>query len=277
MRRVGAAAREMLLQAAADTWQVKKEDCRAENGAVIHTSGKKFTYGQLSRKAATMPVPTEISLKDPSAFKIIGKPTHRLDTREKIDGKAIFGIDARVQGVLIGLVARSPVFGGKVKSFDGEKAKAIPGVKEVVRIESGVAVVADHFWAAKKARDVLDIVWDEGTLANLSTASMRKEYGDLAQNRGAIARKEGDLEKAFATPGKELAAEYEVPYLAHATMEPLNCLVDLRANQCEIWTGTQMQTGDRNAAARILGMKPVEVKIHTTFLGGGFGRRAPMC
>ncbi len=274
MRKVGAAAREMLIAAAADTWNVKKESCRAEHGVVYHTSGKSLTYGQLSRKAATMPVPKEVSLKDPSAFKIIGKPTRRVDTPEKVDGKALFGIDAQVPGMLVALVAHAPVFGGKVKSSNSEKAKAIPGVKGVLQFESGVAVVADSFWSAKRARDVLDVVWDEGPLATLSTVGMRKEYAGLVKTPGAIARKEGDPEKAFTAATKELSAEYEVPYLAHATMEPLNCLVDLRADSCEIWTGTQFQTGDRDAAARVAELKPEQVKIHTTFLGGGFGRRA---
>jgi isoquinoline 1-oxidoreductase beta subunit len=274
MRRVGAAAREMLIAAAADTWNVKKESCRAEYGVVYHTSGKSLTYGQLSRKAATMPVPKEVSLKDPSAFKIIGKPTRRLDTPVKVDGKAIFGIDAQVPGMLVALVAHSPVFGGKVKSSNSEKAKTIPGVKAVLQFESGVAVVADSFWSAKRARDVLDVVWDEGPLATLSTVGMRKEYAGLVKTPGAISRKEGDPDKAAGAAAKELSAEYEVPYLAHATMEPLNCLVDLRADSCEIWTGTQFQTGDRDAAARVAELKPEQVKIHTTFLGGGFGRRA---
>ncbi len=274
MRKVGAAAREMLLAAAADTWNVKKETCRAEKGVVYHASGKSLSYGQLAEKAAKMPVPNEVALKEPSAFKIIGKPTRRLDTPVKVDGKAVFGIDAAVPGMLIAVVAHSPVFGGKVKSFDGEKAKAIPGVKTVVQFESGVAVVADNFWQAKKGRDALEIMWDEGLLAGLSTAGMRKDYAALVGTPGAVSRKEGDPDKAFATAAKELSAEYEVPYLAHATMEPLNCLVDLRADRCDVWTGTQFQTVDRNAAAQAAGLKPEQVELHTTFLGGGFGRRA---
>jgi len=274
MRKVGAAAREMLLSAAADTWKVEKTSCRAENGMVIHTGGKKLSYGQLAEKAAAMPVPQEVSLKDPSAFKIIGKPTPRLDTREKVNGKALFGADVKVPGMLTAVVARSPVFGGKVKSLNSEKAKSVPGVKEIVQIGSGVAVVADNFWSAKKGRDALEVIWEEGSLANLSTEGMRKEYANLAKTPGSTARKEGDPEKALAAAAKQINAEYEVPYLAHAMMEPLNCLVDLRANSCEIWTGTQFQTVDRNAAAKTAGLKEEDVKIHTTFLGGGFGRRA---
>jgi isoquinoline 1-oxidoreductase beta subunit len=274
MRKIGAAAREMLVAAAAETWQVERTSCRAENGRVIHPSGKTLTYGQLAAKAATMPVPQEVSLKDPSAFKIIGRAMPRLDTPEKVNGKALFGIDARTPGMLTAVVARPPVFGGKVKSFNGEKAKAVPGVKEVIQIESGIAVVATNFWSANLGRRALEVVWDEGPLAQLSTAGMREQYSGLAKSPGALARKEGDPEAALARVAKQIDAEYEVPYLAHAMMEPLSCLVDLRAQSCEIWTGTQLQTVDRDAAARVAGLKAEQVKLHTVFLGGGFGRRA---
>src|SRR4030043_488052 len=176
--------------------------------------------------------------------------------------------------MLTALVARSPVFGGKVKSYNAQKAKVIPGVKEVVQIDSGIAVIAESFWSANKGREALEIVWDEGPLAKFSTEGMREEYARLVKTPGAVARKEGNPQQAFSKAAKQLNAEYEVPYLAHACMEPLNCLVDLYENRCEIWTGTQMQTMDRNAAARGAGLKPGQVKIHTTFLGGGFGRRA---
>jgi isoquinoline 1-oxidoreductase beta subunit len=274
MRKIGAAAREMLVAAAAETWKVERTSCRAENGKVIHPSGKTLTYGQLAAKAATMPVPQEVSLKDPSAFKIIGRAMPRLDTPEKVNGKALFGIDARTPGMLTAVVTRPPVFGGKVKSFNGEKAKAVPGVKEVIQIESGIAVVATNFWSANLGRRALEVVWDEGPLAQLSTAGMREQYSNLAKSPGALARKEGDPEAGLARAAKQIHAEYEVPYLAHAMMEPLNCLVDLRAQSCEIWTGTQFQTVDRDAAARVAGLKAEQVKLHTVFLGGGFGRRA---
>jgi isoquinoline 1-oxidoreductase beta subunit len=176
--------------------------------------------------------------------------------------------------MLTALVARSPVFGGKVKSYNADKAKAVPGVKGVVQIDSGVAVVADDFWSANKGRDILEINWDEGPLATLSTSGMRGQYMNLAKTPGAVAKKTGNPESVFSKAAKQLKMEYEVPYLAHACMEPLNCLVDLRTDHCEIWTGTQLQTMDRNAAARVAGLKPEQVKIHTTFLGGGFGRRA---
>ncbi len=274
MRKVGAAAREMLVAAAAETWGVDRASCHAENGTVIQASGKKLTYGQLAEKAAKMTVPEHIPLKATSDFRTIGKPTPRLDTPEKVTGKALFGLDVKIPGSLTALVARPPVFGGKLKSFNAAKAEAVPGVRAVVQIDTGVAVVADNFWSAHQARDVLEVVWDEGPLAKLSTPGLREEYKKLAGTQGAIARKEGDAEKALKAAAKRIDAEYEVPYLAHATMETLNCLVDLRADRCEIWTGTQAQTMDRDAAARVAGLKPEQVRIHTTFLGGGFGRRA---
>jgi isoquinoline 1-oxidoreductase subunit beta len=274
LRQVGAAAREMLIAAAASTWRVDKASCRAENGSVVDTSGKALTFGQLAEQAASLPVPEKVTLKDPSAFKIIGKPTLRIDTPEKVNGQAIFGFDITRPGMLTALVARSPVFGGRVKSFKSEKAKAVRGVKEVVQIESGIAVVADNFWSAKEGRDALKIVWDEGPVFSLATDAMREQYAKMAKTPGAMARKDGDPEKVIGSAAKRVEAEYEVPYLAHASMEPLNCFVDLGADSCEIWTGTQFQTVDRDNAARTAGLKPEQVKVHTTFLGGGFGRRA---
>jgi isoquinoline 1-oxidoreductase beta subunit len=274
LRKVGASAREMLIAAAADMWKVEKAACRAENGAVIHTSGKKVTYGQIADKAAKMPVPKEVALKDPSQFKVIGKPLKRLDTPEKTNGKGIFGIDVKGPDMLVALVARPPVFGGKVKSFKADKAKAIPGVKQVVQIPAGVAVVATGFWSAKVARDALEIEWDDGPNANLSTQSLLEEYARLAKTPGTVARKDGDPQLALTRAAKTIEAEFSVPFLAHATMEPLNCVVDLKPDRCEIWTGTQFQTVDRMEAAKVAGLKPEQVEIHTTLLGGGFGRRA---
>ena len=273
LRTVGATAREMLIEAAADTWKVSKSSCRAEKGVIIHTSGKKLSYGQLAGKAGGMPVPKKVRLKNPSSFTIVGKPTLRLDSPQKVDGKAIFGIDVRTPGVLTALVARSPVFGGKVKSFDATKARSVAGVREIVQVETGVAVAADDFWSAKKGRDALEIVWDEGPSADLSTEGMREQYAKLSKTPGTVARKEGDPGQAMLKASRQLTAEYEVPYLAHAMMEPINCLVDLKTDGCAIWTGTQAQTLDREAAAKVLGLKPEQVQIHTTFLGGGFGRR----
>jgi len=274
LRQVGASAREMLISAAAETWKVEKSTCRAENGTVIHSSGKSLTYGQLAEKASTLPVPKDVPLKAPSKFKIIGKSTKRIDTPDKTNGKAVFGIDVQIPGMLTALVARPPVFGGKVVSFKADKAKAVPGVKDVVQVPSGVAVLATGFWPAKLGRDALEIDWDEGPMAKVSTSTMREEYKNLAKTPGFVARKNGDPEKALANAAHQTSAEYEVPYLAHATMEPLNCVVDLRADSCEIWVGTQFQTSEHNAAAKITGLKPEQVKVHTTLLGGGFGRRA---
>jgi isoquinoline 1-oxidoreductase subunit beta len=274
MRKAGAAARMMLVSAAAKQWKVKESSCRAENGRVIHASGKALTYGQLAEKAGGMPVPEKVPLKDPSTFKIVGKSVRRLDTPEKVNGRGIFGFDVLRPGMLTALIARSPVFGGKVRSFEASKAKEVPGVREVVQVESGIAVVADNFWAAKRGRDALEIVWDEGEWASLSTRALREQFAATAQSSGVIARKDGDPEKAFASVSKQVSADYEVPYLAHAAMEPLNCTVDLRSDSCEIWTGTQFQTVDRDVAARVAGLDPGKVTIHTTLLGGGFGRRA---
>jgi len=274
LRTVGATAREMLVAAAADTWKVAKETCHAENGKVVSSSGQSLTYGQLVDKAARMPLPKDVKLKDPSQFKVIGQSVKRLDTPEKTNGKAIFGLDVNLPGMLVALIERPPVFGGKVQSFKPDKAKAVPGVKEVVQVPSGIAVVATGFWPASIGREALEIVWDEGPNANLSTDGMREQYASLARTSGKVSRKEGNAEKALQEAASVISSQYEVPYLAHATMEPLNCVVDLRPDSCEIWTGTQFQTADWSAAAQAAGLKPEQVKIHTTLLGGGFGRRA---
>ncbi len=274
LREVGAAAREMLIAAAAAEWHADPKSCRARNGKVIHESGKELSYGKLANKAATMTVPKNIRLKDPSEFEIIGRPTLRLDSPEKVSGKAEFGLDVHMEGMLIALIARPPVFGAKVASVDSRKAGKVPGVRKVVKVPSGVAVVATGFWAAKKGRDALEITWDKGPGADLSTTAQVKSYAKLAGTAGVVARRDGEPEQALLKAARQISAEYEVPYLAHATMETLNCLVVPRADGCEIWTGTQFQTVDRNAAAEVLGLKPEQVKLHTTFLGGGFGRRA---
>ncbi len=274
LRQMGAAAREMLIAAAAKQWKVDPSTCRAEKGNVIHSSGKKLSYGNLAKKAAAMPVPKDVKLKDPSQYSIIGKPMRRLDTAEKVNGSAKFGMDVSLPGMLTAVISRPPVFGAKVKSVKDGKAKAVPGVKAVAQVPSGVAVIAKDFWSAKKGRDALEIVWDEGPLAALSTTGLRKQYADFAKTSGLAAKKEGDVDSALAKATKKLSAEFEVPYLAHATMEPMNCTVDLKKDSCEIWTGTQFQTADRKAAAEVAGLKPEQVQIHTMYLGGGFGRRA---
>jgi isoquinoline 1-oxidoreductase beta subunit len=274
LRMVGAAAREMLIAAAAETWKVDKKTCRAENGMVVHTSGKKLAFGQVADKAAAMPVPKDVKLKDLKLYKIIGKPMKRLDTPIKVNGKAMFGLDVSIPNMLTAVVARPPVFGGKVVSVNAIKAKALPGVVDVVQVPSGVAVLATGFWQAKQGRDALEVTWDDGPNAKISTAGLREQYANLAKTPGTVAAKKGDADAALAKAAKKFSAEYEVPYLAHATMEPLNCTVDLRPDRCEIWVGTQFQTVDRAAAAAVAGLKPEQVKINTLYLGGGFGRRA---
>jgi isoquinoline 1-oxidoreductase beta subunit len=274
-RKAGAAARIMLIAAAAELWDVDASTCRAKRGFVIHdATRKRLAYGKLAEKAALLSPPKDVELKQPEDFTIIGKSMRRVDARDKTTGKALFGIDVKVPGMLTAVVARPPVFGGRVKSYNAEKAMAVPGVKSVVQIDSGVAVAADGFWSAKLGREALEIVWDEGTLPLPDSSALRKQYADLAATPGVIAKKEGDAGHAFSQAAKQISAEYEVPYLAHAPMETLNCFVDLHSDHCEIWTGTQFQTVDRDAAARAAGLAPGQVKIHTTFLGGGFGRRA---
>lgn len=275
LRRVGASGRMMLIRAAAQKWKVLESECHAENSHVIHAgSGRKLSYGALAKAAAKLPLPDDVPLKSPQDFKLIGKPVKRLDTPQKINGTAKFGLDIYPSDVQTVLIARSPVFGGKVKHLDATMALKHPGVHGVYQVPSGIAVAATGFWPAKTARDLLEIEWDEGPGAALSTPKMRAEYLELAKKPGTLARKDGDVEQGFKSADKSVSAEYEVPYLAHAMMEPLNVVVDLKPHHCTIWTGTQAQTMDRNMAAKTAGLELEQVEIHTTFLGGGFGRRA---
>ncbi|HXY25398.1 MAG TPA: xanthine dehydrogenase family protein molybdopterin-binding subunit [Candidatus Acidoferrum sp.] len=275
LTKAGAAAREMLIATAAKRWNVEPSTCHAENGVVVHNaSGKRLTYGELVQEAAQRAVPPSPTLKDPKNYKYIGKPIKRLDTPAKITGRANFGIDVRLPNIRHAVVARCPVFGGSVKSFDATRAKALPGVKQVMQISSGVAVVADNTWSAMEGRRALQIEWDEGPTAAVSSDSIRKLYLESAEKPGAIARKDGDVEPALAGAAKKLEAVYEVPFLAHATMEPMNCAADVRADSCDIYAPTQFQTINQMTGAQITGLKPEQIRIHTTFLGGGFGRRA---
>jgi isoquinoline 1-oxidoreductase beta subunit len=279
LRKAGATARAMLVAAAADTWKVDDPaSCRAENGYVLHEgTARRLSFGQLAAKAATLAPPADVKLKSPKDFTLIGRPVHRIDGRAKVTGQAKFGIDAKVPGMLTAVIARPPVFGGTVKRFNADKTRAIPGVKRVVQIDTGIAVLADGFWPAKLGRDALEITWDDGPLATLDTVTQGKQYEELARLEGsaaAVAAARGNVASAFAEAEKKLEAVYELPYLAHATMEPLNCLAHVRPDGVEIWVGTQMQTTDQAAAAQIAGVKPEQVVIHTMFLGGGFGRRA---
>ncbi len=274
LRKAGAAAREMLVAAAAETWGVDKSECRAEQGAVLHAaSGRRLTYGKLAVKAATMPLPHDVPLKDPKDWKILGTRVRRLDTPPKVDGSAEFGIDVKRPGLLVAVIARSPVFGGKVKSFDATKAKAVPGVRHVLEVSSGVAVVADGYWPAKKGRDALEITWDEGPNAGVSSASISQLFAQRAEQPGAVARHDGAPDAALPAAPTKVDAVYELPFLAHATMEPMNCTAHVRADGVDIWAPTQFQTGAQGLGAGIGGVPPEKVKVHTTYLGGGFGRR----
>ncbi|MEP6635775.1 MAG: xanthine dehydrogenase family protein molybdopterin-binding subunit [Acidobacteriota bacterium] len=273
LRKAGATARVMLIAAAAQTWKVDPQSCRADKGFVLY-QGRRASFGSLADAAAKLDPPKDVPLKDAKDFKLIGRPTRRLDTPSKLNGSAQFGLDVHIPGMMTAVIARPPVFGGTVVSFNADKAKAVAGVKDVIQVPSGVAVIAKGFWPAKLGRELLEIKWDDGANANLSTVGMREQYKGLAQKPGQLAHKVGNPVEALAGASKTITAEYEVPYLAHAMMEPLNCVVDLRADHCEIWTGTQFQTVDRMAAAAIAGLKPEQVDIHTTLLGGGFGRRA---
>jgi isoquinoline 1-oxidoreductase beta subunit len=275
LRKAGAMARAMLITAAAQTWNVEPATCDAENGHITHpASGRRLSFGQLAEKASRLAPPAHVALKDPKDFKLVGKSAKRLDTPEKIDGTAVFGLDVKVPGMLIAVVARPPLIGGKLKRFSAERTKAVPGVRHVVEIDRGVAVVADGFWPAKLGRDCLEATWNDGPLASLDSRVQREQYAELAKRPGAVARKEGDIAAGLAAATKKLEAVYALPYLAHAPMEPLNCVADVRPDGCEVWTGTQFQTIDQIAAAEAAGLKPEQVKLHTTLLGGGFGRRA---
>ena len=273
MRKAGAAAREMLIAAAADTWKVDQSECRAEKGMVLHRNGKKLSYGRLAAKAAKLPVPTDVKLKDPKEFKILGKGAKRLDTPGKVNGSARFGMDVRLPGMLTAVVARSPVAGGKVASFNADKAKAMRGVKHVVQIGSGVAVVADGYWNALKGRDALEVKWDDGAGAAVSSEDIRKTFGELAAKEGTVGLRQGDAGAALAGAANKLEAVYEAPYLAHACMEPMNCTASVTPGSVEIWGSTQSPGLLQIVLSQVAGVKPEQVKVTTTMLGGGFGRR----
>ncbi len=273
-RQAGAAARAMLIAAAAQQWNMDAANCRTDSGAVLDPSNRKLTYGQLAAAAAKLTPPAQVALKDPKTFKLIGKPAKRLDTSEKVNGKAVFGIDVKIPQMMTAIVARAPVFGAKMRTFDDSRARAMAGVRRIVAVPSGVAVIADSFWQAKMARDALRIDWDEGPMSSFNTNQMMQQFREQAKSAGKSVRRDGNADAELAKAVKKVEAVYEVPYLSHAMMEPLNCAVDLRPGSCEIWTGTQFQTVDRASAAKIAGLPEEKVQIHTTFLGGGFGRRA---
>jgi isoquinoline 1-oxidoreductase subunit beta len=274
LRRAGATAREMLIAAAAATWGVDANTCRAEKGSVIHTStGRRLDYGALVDKAATMPVPKDVALKEPKDFKLIGTPAKRLDTPDKVNGKTVYGIDVKVPGMKVGTIAICPVFGGKLKSVDDSKALAIKDVFQVVRVSDAVAVIAAHMGAAKKGLAALAIEWDEGPNAKLSTADIVADMAKASETDGATVRRDGDVAKAIASAEQKLEAIYQVPFLAHTAMEPVNCTVDVRKDACEIWVGIQVMSRAQAVAAEVTGLPPEKVTVHNHMLGGGFGRR----
>ncbi len=277
MRRAGATARAMLVAAAAQRWKVAPESITIREGVVMHAaSHRKASFGQLTEAAAALPVPAagSIKLKDPKDFVYIGKQAPRKDSKPKINGSAIYTQDIRLPGMLVALVAHPPRFGAKVKSFDASRAKAVKGVTDVVEIPSGVAVLAGDFWSAKKGRDALSVVWDESAAMKLGSTELEAQYRALLEQPGAVARQDGDAANALKSASKRISADFHFPYLAHATMEPMNCVVQLSADGCEIWNGEQSQTMDQNAVAAVLGMKPEQVKINMLYAGGSFGRRA---
>jgi len=235
LREAGATAHTMLITAAAQTWGVAENTCSTEKGEVIHkASGRRVRYGSLVDKAATLPVPKTVSLKSPKEFHLLGQPTPRLDIPEKVNGKAGFGIDVKRPDMLIARVVRCPVFGGKVDTFNADKAKAVPGVRNVVKISTGIAVVADNYWAASKGVQALDVKWNEGPLANLSSAEIMKKYATLAEQPGKIARNDGDAPAAVKDNTRAFECVFEVPFLAHACMEPMNCTADVRSDRCDV-------------------------------------------
>jgi isoquinoline 1-oxidoreductase subunit beta len=272
LRKAGAAARLMLIQAAAQRWSIDPTQVRTENGFLV-ANGQRLSYGTVAEAASKLPVPADVPLKSPGNFKLIGTSAKRLDTRDKVCGATKFGIDAEVPGMLYASLLRCPVFGGKVAGFDATKAKAVPGVRNVVQISSGVAVVADNTWAAFEGRKALTVKWDEGANATLNSVTIRSRMAELAEKPGAVGKNNGDAPRALAKAAKKVEAVYEAPYLAHACMEPLNCTASVLPDRCEIWASTQMQSGARQMASRITGLTPDRVEVHSMYMGGGFGRR----
>ena len=272
-RSAGATARTLLIEAAAKKFNVSPSECKTENGFVI-AGNNRASYGELANDAAKLSPPASVKLKEKKDWKYIGKAKKRLDTKAKISGEAMFGMDVYFDGMLIAVTAHAPVFGGTVKSYDASAAKAVKGVKDVVQIPTGVAVIADNFWAAKQGRDALKVDWELGAGQNIDSTAQFEDYSKLATTKGATVVQAGNTDDALSNAAKKIEAEYIFPYLAHAPMEPLNCTVKISGDTCEIWTGTQAPMLDQTNAAKILGFKPEQVKVNTMFLGGAFGRRA---
>jgi isoquinoline 1-oxidoreductase beta subunit len=273
LRVAGAQARAMLVAAAAQRWGVDPGACRAASGAVEGPAGQKATYGALAEAAAKLPVPQNVTLKEYRQSRQVGKPANRLDSKAKIDGTAEYGIDVRLPGMLYAALLQCPVIGGKPASFDAAKARSMPGVKHVVQISDGVAVVADTWWHARAARDTLNVQWDEGAGRALDSAGIAQALKAAAAKPGAVIKKSGDADAAIKGAAKALQAEYELPFLAHATMEPMNFTADVRPDSCLLYGPTQFQQLAVGVAAAASGLKPEQITVRTTFLGGGFGRR----
>ncbi|MGD2075892.1 MAG: xanthine dehydrogenase family protein molybdopterin-binding subunit [Gammaproteobacteria bacterium] len=274
LREAGAAGREVLIRAAARRWSVPTGRCTTESSQVIDTeTGRRLRYGELVGEAAGLPVPDMVFLKEPEDFRLLGRATPRLDLPDKVDGSAQFGIDVKLPGLLTATVLRCPVFGGRVKTIDDTDARAVAGVRRVVSISTGVAVLADHFWAARQGRAALKVQWDTGPAAQLDSATIRARMKGRVDG-GTVGRDDGDAERALGNAGRRLEAVYEVPYLAHACMEPMNCTAHVRSDGCDIWVPTQGQTRTHDTAVRLTGLPPDKVRVHTTYLGGGFGRRS---
>jgi len=274
MRQAGATARTMLVDAAAKRWGVDAKSCRAQDGEVTHVStGRRLSYGELAAEAAMVPAPAEVTLKSPSEFKLIGTPAKRLDAPAKVNGTAVYGIDVRPPGVKVTTLAQSPVFGGRVKNVDDTAAKNVKGVRQIVRLEDTVAVVADHMGAAKKGLAALKIEWDDGPHAGLATEAIAHELEQATLGSGAVAQNIGDADKAMAGAATKVEAIYQVPFLAHATMEPMNCTVHFRDGECEIWIGSQAIARVQAMAAKAAGLPLEKVIVHNHLIGGGFGRR----
>jgi isoquinoline 1-oxidoreductase subunit beta len=274
LRTAGAQARTMLISAASQAWGVSPAQCHAENGTIVNANGKSLTYGQLAGTAAKLPIPKDVKLKDAANFKLIGRSLRRLDTPSKVDGSAEFGIDVKLPGMLYATLAQCPTLGGVAKSFDAAAAERMPGVRKILNCPRGVIVIADHYWQALKARGALKIDWDPGANAKLDNAGIRATLRKaLGNGPGLSARTDGDPERARKDAHKNLSAVYELPMLAHAPMEPMNCTADVRADSCDLYVGTQAQQLAQKAAATAVGLAPEKVRVFTTLLGGAFGRR----
>lgn len=276
LRQAGAVGRNLLIAAAAKRWNVDPATCRAKNGAVVDASGSKhLSYGELAEAAAKLPVPqaANVKLKDPKDFLLIGTPAKRVDSSMKVDGRAVFGIDVRLPGMRVAAVAISPVLGGRAKAVNEKAALAVKGVRQVVNIDEAVAVVADHMGAAKKGLEAAAITWDDGPNATVNNAGIVRQLEEESKRRGVVARNDGDADKALAGAARRHDAVYQVPFLAHAAMEPMNCTVHLQKHRCDIWVGTQAPTITQAVVVELTGLKSDAIKIHNHLIGGGFGRR----